>query len=295
MLSCSIAKCLPWHADSGNTLELERKQKPSHVARPSKTQWPHRRTNEPRKRAGWPISARSQRQQKGCPTRAAFARAATLHSAERTSRARTHADASLPTRRQQPSAILRNGRGLQVPRGRRRAAAADADARRRQQTKVNHRRRRRRRRPRARGDAEIGECLRRGARFRSSKLSWRTRIADYLRINPFAYSAFNTICSARHLVVSGEHGVRYEESLWENRLDMFLSLWFFLVYCFEVWLAHDRLYHCVKYETVCDFLSVLPGVQHLGLKYSERVLFFRAFRCLRSLRMIRSWASGRRA
>ena len=31
--------------------------------------------------------------------------------------------------------------------------------------------------------------------FESSKLSWRTRIADYLRINPFAYSAFNTVCT----------------------------------------------------------------------------------------------------
>ena len=132
--------------------------------------------------------------------------------------------------------------------------------------------------------------------FESSKLSWRTRIADYLRINPFAYSAFNTVCTVLAIWLYLEStAFGYEESLWENRLDMFLSLWFFLVYCFEVWLAHDRLYHCVKYETVCDLLSVLPGVQHLGLKYSERVLFFRAFRCLRSLRMIRVvgfWTPG---
>ena len=102
--------------------------------------------------------------------------------------------------------------------------------------------------------------------FESSKLSWRTRIADYLRINPFAYSAINTICTfiAIYLYLEST-SFDYEESVWENRLDAFLSLWFFLVYCFEVWLAHDRLYHCVKYETVCDLLSVLPGVQHLRI------------------------------
>lgn len=132
--------------------------------------------------------------------------------------------------------------------------------------------------------------------FESSKLSWRTRIADYLRINPFCYAFLNTIATCIAIYLYLESTRRdYEEEKWETITDKVLSLWFAIIYLFEVWLAHDRLYHCVKYETVCDLLSVLPGVQHLGLKGSERILFFRAFRCLRSLRMIRVvgfWTPG---
>ena len=54
--------------------------------------------------------------------------------------------------------------------------------------------------------------------FESSKLSWRTRIADYLRINPFAYSAINTICTfiAIYLYLEST-SFDYEESISEIR------------------------------------------------------------------------------
>ena len=90
-------------ADSGNTLELEGSKASIRRARLSEDARRPPQTHGPRKTCGVGRFLLDRKDNKrAAPREQRSPGQRTLHSAERTSRARTHADASLPTRRQQP-------------------------------------------------------------------------------------------------------------------------------------------------------------------------------------------------